>query len=103
ITERVTFTSEPSGAEARTSLGSICVTPCTMEIARKSEFAVTFVKAGYAEKTVKVESRTQGEGAAGFMGNGLFISGMVADGTSGATLDHIPNPVSVTLERSASR
>ena len=32
-TEQVQITSEPSGADVRTSMGPTCVTPCTLQVA----------------------------------------------------------------------
>ena len=99
-TNQVTVNSEPVGAEAISSTGLICpMTPCTWEISRKSEFAVTFKKQGYQTQQVQVGTKLAGGGAAGFAGNVLIggIIGMGVDAASGATLEHYPNPVFVTL------
>ena len=47
-----------------------------------------------------VGTKVAGEGVAGFAGNVLIggVVGMAADAATGATLEHYPNPVSVTLE-----
>lgn len=91
---------EPADADARTSLGHTCRTPCTLTIDRKSEFTVTISKEGYQPASVPVATRIAGSGAAGFAGNIIVggIIGMAADAATGATLEHFPNPVSVTLE-----
>lgn len=47
------FESEPAGAEARTSLGQFCRTPCTQAVTA-SEFTVTFTLPGYQPQTVPV-------------------------------------------------
>src|SRR5437879_3803843 len=39
--------STPAGAQAQTSLGKTCTTPCTMQIGEASDFTVTFTRAGY--------------------------------------------------------
>lgn len=100
-TNQVTVNSEPAGAEAMTSTGLVCpMTPCTWEIARKTEFTVTFKKQGYQTQQVPVGTKIAGSGAAGFAGNVLVggIVGMGVDAATGATLEHFPNPVFVTLE-----
>ena len=47
-----------------------------------------------------MQTRVAGSGAAGFAGNVIIggVVGMVADAATGATLEHYPNPVGVTLE-----
>ena len=49
----VQFESEPSGAEARTSTGQTCRTPCAQAIA-SDEFTVTFTLNGYQSQTIPV-------------------------------------------------
>ncbi len=105
-TNQVTVNSEPAGAEAMTSTGLVCpMTPCTWEISRKTEFTVTFKKQGYQTQQVPVGTKIAGSGAAGFAGNVLVggIVGMGVDAATGATLEHFPNPVFVTLEPVASK
>jgi hypothetical protein len=46
--------SDPRGAQAATSLGSGCKTPCTMEISTDAPFTVTFTHPGYAPATVDI-------------------------------------------------
>jgi hypothetical protein len=99
-TDQVTFTSEPSGAAVRTSIGHSCpTTPCTVEVSRKSEFVAVFTMNGYEEQQIPVATRIAGSGAAGFAGNILIggIVGMAADAATGATLEHFPNPVHASL------
>lgn len=106
-TEKVEVISEPAGGEATTSLGTGCSpTPCTIDVARKTEFDVTVSKPGYRAATVPVKTKLASRGAAGFAGNLILPGGtigMVADAASGATLDHYPNPVRVTLAPSGGR
>jgi hypothetical protein len=98
-TSKVSFASTPEGAEVRTSMGQTCITPCTMTFSRKDEFQAIFSKAGFETQTVQVRSQFAGEGAAGLAGNVVFggIIGVGVDAASGATLEHVPNPVMVTL------
>lgn len=48
------FESEPAGAEAKTSQGQTCRTPCAMSVSA-SEFTVTFTHPGYQPQTVPVK------------------------------------------------
>jgi len=54
------FESEPAGAEARTSLGQSCRTPCTLAMA-SSEFTVSFALPGYQPQTVPVRAVAAGD------------------------------------------
>ena len=101
--EEVQLTSEPSGAQASTSTGFTCTTPCTLVVNRKDEFVVKFEEAGYRSQEIPVKTQIAGAGAAGFAGNIVAggIVGMVADAATGATLEHVPNPVHADLPRIA--
>src|SRR5688572_29836520 len=94
-TEQMQITSNPAEAQARTSLGQTCTTPCTLQVNRKDEFSVTISKPGYHSAEVAVTTRVAGAGVAGFAGNVLIggVVGMGVDAVSGATLEHHPNPV----------
>ena len=98
---QVQITSDPPGAEAKTSMGHSCVTPCTLTFGRKDEFSVVVSKAGYESQEVPVRTQLANSGAAGFAGNVLVggVVGMAVDASTGATLEHCPNPVAVTLRR----
>src|SRR5262249_8566642 len=45
--ESLAIESEPRGAEAKTSLGQSCRTPCQLSVQPGSEFSVTFALSGY--------------------------------------------------------
>lgn len=97
---QVTINSEPPGAEARTSLGHQCTaTPCTYDISRKSEFVVSFSKPGFEPQQIPVITKVAGAGVAGLAGNVLVggVIGIGVDAATGATLEHVPNPVFATL------
>jgi hypothetical protein len=51
----VNLDSAPSGAEATTSLGGGCRTPCSLEVSADGPFTVTFTHEGYASTTVQVK------------------------------------------------
>jgi hypothetical protein len=70
---------------------------------RKSEFSVTITKPGYKSYTGNVINKISGSGGAGMAGNVLVggIIGVGVDASSGAMLDLVPNPLSITLEAEA--
>src|SRR5215470_7270296 len=76
--------SDPPGAEARTSLGPGCRTPCTIAVPARDDFAVTFALAGYEAQTVPVSIVRSG----GF-------------GSDSTAVQFFPNPVEVALEPAA--
>lgn len=98
-TDQVQINSDPPEAQAKTSLGHMCVTPCSLQFNRKDEFTVVLSKPGYHSAEVEVKTQVAGSGAAGFAGNVLLggVVGMVADASTGATLEHMPNPVTARL------
>jgi hypothetical protein len=54
------FESEPAGAEARTSNGQSCRTPCSLAVSA-SEFTVSFALQGYQPQTVPVRAVASNE------------------------------------------
>lgn len=98
-TEHIQFMTDPPGAEARTTIGFSCITPCGIPLSRKDEFTVIFTKQGYQPEQVAVRTQVGGGGAAGVAGNILLggAVGIVADVATGAALDHCPNPVVVFM------
>src|SRR5204863_6160160 len=76
--EMLAIESEPPGAEAKTTLGQICRTPCQLAVQPGSEFSVTFALSGYHTQTVSVRPEANGAGAAPQLA---------------------PNPVHVSLQR----
>src|SRR5690349_19831701 len=99
MTNQVQINSSPPEATARTSMGHTCITPCTLQFNRKDEFTVIITKQGFHSVEIPVRTQVAGAGAAGFVGNAILggVVGMVVDASSGATLEHFPNPVSATL------
>ena len=53
----LTIESSPPGAEARTSLGATCRTPCTLPIASPNDFTVSYALNGYEPQTLTVHSK----------------------------------------------
>ena len=52
--------SEPPGADARTTLGETCRTPCELTVASGGDLAVTFALNGYEPMTVPVRAESAG-------------------------------------------
>jgi hypothetical protein len=76
--------SNPDGADARSSLGGNCRTPCTVAIATAGDFTLNLAREGYDPQTVTVHS---------IMSEGSYTT------SASPTLD--PNVVSVTLKPQA--
>lgn len=91
--------SDPPGAKATMASGATCTTPCDLDVGRRDEFTVTIEKAGYEPRTVEVKTRLNAFGVGDFMEDVATGGvGMVVDTATGATLEHVPDPVSVTLK-----
>jgi hypothetical protein len=74
-TTQIQIHSNPPEAQARTSMGFTCVTPCTLQVSRKDEFTVIITKPNYHTVEVPVRTQVAGAGAAGFAGNIIFRRG----------------------------
>jgi hypothetical protein len=100
-TEVLVIESNPIGAVARLSSGRVCVTPCSLELPRKTSVSITFEKEGYRPTTAYVSSGIDGAGGAGMAGNVLVggIVGIGIDSYSGANKSLSPNPVLVVMEK----
>jgi len=57
-TASLTIESDPPGAEARTSQGMTCRTPCTVTVPAASEFTVSYALNGYTPQTATVRPTT---------------------------------------------
>src|SRR5438309_7399579 len=100
IHDKLTVTSDPSGANVVLSTGERGVTPAKFVKERKTEpFTVTVSKSGYVPQTVKVESKFGGTGGAAMAGNVILggAIGLGVDAGTGAYNSLYPNPVSVHL------
>ena len=100
VHDKLTVTSDPSGANVILSTGERGVTPAKFVKERKTEpFTVTVSKPGYVPQTVKVESKFGGTGGGAMAGN-LILGGAIGigvDAGTGAYKSLYPNPVSVRL------
>jgi hypothetical protein len=99
LDDEVAVISEPPGAAVTSSAGARCAaTPCTLTVSRDAVFTVTVSKPGYASQTVDVTTRVSGTGAALATENVATAGlGLAVDAATGGALEHVPNPVSVTL------
>jgi len=99
--EPYTVISDPPGAEVTFSSGESCVTPCTVDMKRKTAFNVSVKKMGYLPVDVAVESQTCDEGMVATAGNLILVGSLVwfgVDQVTGATRELTPNPCQITLE-----
>src|SRR5436305_12597027 len=62
--ETLAIESEPPGAEAKTTLGQICRTPCQLAVQPGSELSVTFAPSRYHTQTLSVPPEAPRAGAA---------------------------------------
>jgi hypothetical protein len=76
--------SEPPGAEARTSAGQTCRTPCALALPASGDIAVTFSLAGYQPQTIPVKLMIPGDPR--------------ADPDAVSSTEFRPNPVVAALE-----
>jgi len=59
-TEQLRILSEPDGAEAKSSQGPTCQTPCDLAVPSGSDFLVTVAMNGYQTMTVPVHPESPG-------------------------------------------
>jgi hypothetical protein len=83
-TEQLRIESEPPGADARTSQGQSCRTPCELTVPSNTDFTVTVALNGYQPQTIPVIPETP-------------QADRSAEG-SGASPHLQPNPVYVELQ-----
>ncbi len=76
IVATIHFNSDPQGADAKTSIGWSCRTPCSIELSLDGPFTVTFTRPGFAPRTVPVELEPgqPGEAHAKFAPNPVFAA-----------------------------
>jgi hypothetical protein len=68
-TETLRIESEPGGADARTTAGQSCRTPCELTVPAGGEMAVTVAMNGYQPQTVPVRA----DGGASLQPNPVYV------------------------------
>jgi len=63
VSATIHLNSDPQGADAMTSLGSNCRTPCSIELSVDGPFTVTFTHRGFAPSIIPVEIEPAQRGA----------------------------------------
>jgi hypothetical protein len=81
----LTIESDPPGAEARTSIGGTCRTPCSLPVQVSDEFTVSYALTGYMPQTVPVRP----------------LPGESSVFGSGSPTQFDPNPVFAALQPAA--
>lgn len=89
------FQTDPGGAKVATTSGVSCVSPCEMELKRRTDFRADVTREGYKPVYVLVQSRTGGAAVGNLLLGGLI--GGVVDGANGASNHLYPNPLSLRM------
>ena len=88
----LTLESDPPGADAKTSLGPSCRTPCMIPVPADRPFTVNYSLNGYMPQVVQVGPRTANVGS-------VDLAGGDADNFGGPGLPELaPNPVYAQLQ-----
>lgn len=73
VMETLRFESEPSGAEAKTSTGQTCRTPCALAVPASNGLSVTFTLNGYKPEAETVELVSMGDGTSSLRPNPVLV------------------------------
>lgn len=100
-TEDVAINSTPIGAKVTTDIGMNCTAPCMLKVPRNKDFTITASADGYKTSTLFVGRKVSGNGAAGMAGNVIVggLIGVIVDSSTGAAMDHTPNPAFINLAK----
>jgi hypothetical protein len=71
--ETVRFESEPPGAEAKTSAGQTCRTPCALALPSEGSYTVTFSLNGYQPDTEQLAPTAVGDGTTQLRPNPVVV------------------------------
>ncbi len=71
--DTVRFESEPPGAEAKTSSGETCRTPCALAMPADKPFTVTFTLTGYQPDTEQLQLASMGDGTSKLRPNPVLV------------------------------
>ena len=101
--ESLAIESEPPGAEAKSTLGESCRTPCQLSVQPGSEFSVTLALSGYQPQTVSVRPEAQGASAAPRLAPNPVQVSLQAVTTSKKPIAKKKKPVATAAHPAASR
>jgi hypothetical protein len=88
----LTIESDPPGADATTSIGPSCRTPCMIPVPADRSFTVSYSLTGYLPQAIQVGPRTAGEVA-------YDVAGGTTEAYGNAPLAELtPNPVYAQLQ-----
>ncbi len=73
VKDTVRFESEPPGAEAKTSTGQTCRTPCALAVPTDKAFSVTFSLTGYEPATEELQLISMGDGSSTLRPNPVLV------------------------------
>jgi hypothetical protein len=72
--DTVRFESEPPGAEAKTSSGETCRTPCALAMPADKPFTVTFTLTGFQPTTEQLQLTSMGDGTSQLRPNPVLVN-----------------------------
>jgi hypothetical protein len=73
VKDTVSFESEPAGADAKTTTGQTCRTPCALAIPTDKAVSVTFTLAGYEPATEELQLISMGDGTSKLRPNPVLV------------------------------
>ena len=71
--DTIRFESEPAGADAKTSTGQTCRTPCALAMPADKAFTVAFTLAGYQPTNEEVKLTAMGDGSSQLRPNPVLV------------------------------
>jgi hypothetical protein len=71
--DTIRFESQPPGAEAKTSSGETCRTPCALAMPADKPFTVTFTLTGYQPDTEQIQLTSMGDGTSKLRPNPVLV------------------------------
>jgi hypothetical protein len=71
--DTIRFESEPPGAEAKTSTGETCRTPCALAMPADKPFTVTFTLTGYQPDTEQLQITSMDDGTSKLRPNPVLV------------------------------
>jgi hypothetical protein len=86
----LTIESDPPGADAQTSLGPACRTPCMIPVPADRDFTVSYSLNGYLPQAIQVGPRSAAPG--------YDVAGAPSETYATATPELTPNPVYAQLQ-----